>query len=56
MLRRHGLKMASKGGRCYLLSSSKCAKGVGLMDLAASLDSQIAAVRKECRQPAGSLE
>ena len=31
-------------------ASSKCAKGVGLMDLAAYLDRQIEAARKECRQ------
>jgi hypothetical protein len=31
-------------------SSQKCAKGVGLSDLAAYLDARIEAARKECRQ------
>lgn len=31
-------------------SSTKCAKGVALADLAAYLDQRIAAARKECRQ------
>jgi hypothetical protein len=33
--------------------SVRCAKGVGLMDLAAYLDRQIEAARKECRQLCG---
>lgn len=35
-------------------ASAKCAKGVGLMDLAGYLDRQIEAARKECRQLCGS--
>ena len=31
-------------------ASSKCAKGIGLMDLAAYLDQRMEAARKECRQ------
>lgn len=31
-------------------ASAKCAKGVGLMDLAAYLDQGMEAARKECRQ------
>ena len=31
-------------------ASQKCAKGVGLMDLAAYLDLKMEAARKECRQ------
>ncbi|WP_370693947.1 pyocin activator PrtN family protein [Methylobacterium sp. NEAU K] len=34
-------------------ASAKCAKGVGLMDLAGYLDRQIEAARKECRQLCG---
>jgi hypothetical protein len=39
--------------RVRMDAGPKCAKGVGLMDLAAYLDRRMEAARKECRQLCG---